>query len=246
MWDSTIPVRTDWPGGSIQPSEILYEIDGPTIFVASIGLSNFLFFKTDELEDSDIFIACQISIEELSFLKESRVSLRSAFINRLAWIIQTNSQLEVEKFQERESSSIEGLLPPSGVPLRAKHGNVPDSVAQATALMAFKFTGLSLSSEKMLLSTFKGYVDQISNLVRRALLPRALAAGRNNRFFDVHIAQPVFSSLLLAIHGPEIDEDGLRDHEPTKSLSPDRLRTEALSRGEELWNSIESTAVAAA
>lgn len=60
-WDPTREVRTDWQGGPVTPCDVLYEVDGPTIFTAQVGLSKLLFFKHDETEDADIFVAAAVS-----------------------------------------------------------------------------------------------------------------------------------------------------------------------------------------
>ena len=112
-------------------------------------------------------------------------------------------------------------------------------------MLAFKFVGPAMSSDRISLDTFKGYVDQLANLVRQALLPAALTTGRNSRFFDVHIGQPLFASLILSIKEPAIDESGLRNYEPTSELSARDLLEEVSRKGQYLWNSIEATAAAA-
>ena len=241
-----MPTRREWLSGPIKPTEILYQIEGPTIFTTFIGLTNYIFFKADEARELDIFLACPIANEELELLKAGRISVRGVLSYRSTWLIQTNARLEVEEFEEVSFNNIRELLPPSGVPLYAKHDTAPDSVPEATALMSFKFVGQGMSPEAILLSTFKNLVDQISLLIRKALLPRALVDGRNNRFFDVQIAPPVLASCLIAIKTPEIDAVGLRGYKPTEFLSPDRLREEAFQRGRSLWDAIEATTSAAA
>lgn len=245
MWDSAFPILTEWPNGRLRPAEVLYEVEGPTIFTSKIGLLTLLFYKADEVEDTDIFLACEVKDDEIVMLKRGDISVRAALSYRRIWLVQTTLSLEVQRFQERSFDSVQNLLPPAGVSLIAGRNNVPDSIEQATALLAFKFVGPAMSSDQISLDTFKGYVDQLANLVRQALLPAALTTGRNSRFFDVHIGQPLFASLILSIKEPAIDESGLRNYEPTSELSARDLLEEVSRKGQYLWNSIEATAAAA-
>lgn len=242
MWHPNRPILTNWNAGEIIPRDILFEVDGPTIFTAVIGITIFLFFKRDELHDAEIFIAAPVSQHEIELLKNGRVSVRGVLSYREAWLIQTDLDYQVTKFQEHVYETIEALLPPKGLAIAAKFGTVPDSVEQAEAYLGFKFVSKSMTSRSMPLSVFKGLVDDVSNLVKSALLPHSLAKGRNNRFFDVEIREPKFASLLITISEPRFDQVGLREHEPTRHLQSASLSKEATLLGEELWSSLETTA----
>lgn len=49
------------PGTVISPTRVLYAYDGPAIFTAKVGIEEYLFYKADELEESDIFLAAEIT-----------------------------------------------------------------------------------------------------------------------------------------------------------------------------------------
>ena len=240
-WDRNRPIKADWYGGEIRPDEVLFEIDGPTIFTARLGLSKFLFFKHDETDDAEIFVAAPVSDSDLEALRAGRISVRGALSYRDAWLIKTDFDYVVERYQEHDFSSIEPYLPPKGVGIASSFGIVPDSIEQANSLLSFKFIGQSLTEQAMPLSVFKDLVDNISTFVRKTLLPTALSQGRYNRFFDVTIGQPKFASLLVSIKGIDIDSNGLREFKPTKFLNPDDLRQESIERSDELWKSIAET-----
>ena len=237
-WDASRPVQANWQGGPVQPCEVLYEVDGPTIFTAQVGLSNFLFFKHDETEDAEIFIAAAVSDADLDALRNGRISVRGALSYRDAWLVKANHDYEVQQYQAHDYSSIEPFLPPKGLGLAAAFGAVPDSIEQADSFLSFKFVGQSMTEESMPLSVFKELVDNISALVRHTLLPKPLQKGRNNRFFDVTIGQPKFASLLVSIKGFNFDYQGLRDFKKTRHLEPELLRKEAVELGDDLWRSI--------
>lgn len=240
-WDPNRAVQNNWQGGPLTPCEVLFEVDGPTIFTAQVGLSKFLFFKHDETDDAEIFIAAALSDVDLSALREGHISVRGALSYRNAWLVKVDHDYVVQNYQAHDYSSIEPFLPPEGVGLSASFGVVPDSMEQAESFLSFKFVGQSMTEESMRLSVFKELVDNISSLVRHTLLPKALQKGRNNRFFDVTIGQPKFASLLVSIKGFDFDSDGMREFKNTKHLEPELLRKEAVELGGDLWKSISET-----
>jgi hypothetical protein len=244
-WDKNRPKHTDWQGGAIAPLEVLYELDGPTIFTVKVGLKTMLFFKHDETDDAEIFIAVDVGDTDLAAMREGRLSVRGALSYRKAWLIKTSHEYVVQMYQSHDYSSILPYLPPKGVGLSAKFGVVPDSIEQAQSLIGFKFDGPMMTEESMPLSVFKDLVDNISTLVRHTLLPKALQKGRNNRFFDVQIGPPKFASLLVSIKDFNIDADRLREYKNTRDLVPDALRRESAELGADLWNSIVETSALA-
>jgi hypothetical protein len=240
-WDPTRPKHTDWQGGPVTPVDVFYELDGPVIFTAKVGLATMLFFKHDETDDAEIFIVAGIDEAELTALRKGRVSVRGALSYRNAWLVKTDHEFVVKVYQSHDYSSILPYLPPKGVGLSANFGLVPDSMEQAESLLAFKFVGKSMTEESMPLSVFKELVDNVSSLVRHTLLPKALQKGRNNRFFDVQIGPPKFASLLVSIKELDFDSEGLREFKNTKNLIPQALREESAQLGEDLWKSIVET-----
>ena len=232
---------SNWEAGSLCVNRVLYELERPTIFTTRIGLSDFLFFKKDELEETDIYLACPVSGEEIELLTSGKLSVRGALSHRLCWLIETDLDLNVLRFQEGSAFEVERLLPPKGLGLNASFGRVPDTTQEAQSFIAFKFSGQSLSPKSMKLSVFKELIDGVSNLVRHALLPSSLMKGRDARFFDVEIGEPEFASLLIAIKSTSFDEQGLRSNKRTKSLQPQQLAADTLDKGANLWSSLEST-----
>lgn len=232
----------NWPGGKLVPNEVLYEYDGPTIFVSTIGLTEYLVYKANETDEYEQFLAVPIRHDELELLKRGRISVRGALIARAeVWLIQTDYSREVHQVKQLGWESLAHWLPRPAVGLLPNGGRVPDSFPQAEALLAFKFEGPALSPGSIRLSTLKNYLNQISYVVREVLLPDALSKGRNNRFFDVQMGAPVLASLMLTIKAPEIDKQGLANFNPTKTLSADRLHQEALMKSKDLWEALEES-----
>ena len=118
---------------------------------------------------------------------------------------------------------------------------LPIRLIKLTRYSAFKFYGSELSEEGMPFSTFKGLVDNVYDVVRNALTPQSLGAGRDRRFMDFPIRQPEFASLLIAIDNPSLDAARLRARDRTRNLDPDAVVQEAFARGRDFANQVERT-----
>jgi hypothetical protein len=200
-----------------------------------------LFFKSDEFEDGDYYLAASVSDRELSALKQGRLSVRGALSQSRCWLLQTDFDLGVQRYEEKNENEVRAFLPKSGVPLFGSFRTAPDSVAQTDALFAFKFYGDEMSEEGMPFSTFKGLVDSVYEVVRKALTPNSLLGGRDKNFIDYPVRQPEFASLLIAIDDPEIDAARLRAQRRTRNLAPEAVAEEAYQRGREFAEQIERT-----
>lgn len=241
MWETWQTGRTDWSLGRIVPDEILYFLNGPAIFTCRIGLSTYLFFKSDEFEAGDYYLASAISERELTALKQGRLSVCGALSQPHCWFLQTDFDLGVQRYEQKREREIRGFLPKSGVPLLGSFRIAPDSIAQSDALFAFKFYGDEMSEEGMPFSTFKGLVDSVYDVVRKALTPNSLSGGRDKNFIDYPVRQPEFASLLIAIDNPAIDTARLRAQRRTRNLEPEAVAEEAYQRGREFAEQIERT-----
>ena len=227
MWNGSHPIRTDWLTGTVHPQEVLYEMDGPVFFVATVGLSNYFFFKKAELEESDLFLACVAELAEVEALKEGRLSIRGALNKEIGWLIEMDFDHNVVRFQR--------------LALLSNFGDAPNTLAQANAFMAFKFYSQVITNRlvplRLLTETVEGV--GVSKFVRGALTPLSLVGGRDGRFFDVQVGEPLLASLLISIERPTIDAAGLRDNKRTSKLSPTDLEEASVERGRETWNVIQ-------
>jgi hypothetical protein len=240
MWIDATPIRRDWAGGPIEISEVLYEFDGPVIFTARIGLNTLLFAKRDETPDGEFFLAVDTDSTTLTALREGRISLRGALSRAEAWLIETDIGFAVRGFQTVPSSRLGLLLPARNAGLLAGFGTVPDTIEQAEAFIAFRFAGAEMTEEAVPLSTFKALVDQFSDFVRRTLTPVSLHTGRDNRFFDLLMYQPRFSSLVLAAKQPDFDVASIERSPRLRDVSPEALYQETQTQGKAFWQSIST------
>lgn len=209
MWSSRRPVERAWNAGRVQPTEVLYEFDGPAVFAAMVGLSRFLFLKKQEGEESDCFLAAEVSIEKLEALKSGRISLRGALDSSMTFIIEADLDYNVVAYQRLDSDEVEDCLPPRGLALYSKFGEVPDSLEQANALLAFKFESDLMQNKSMPLSMLKSLIDDVSDVARKVIIPQVLMIGKLAREFELMVSPPKFSSLLIAIESAKIDRSAL-------------------------------------
>lgn len=226
MWIDR-PRHSNWNGGPVAPVDVLFEFEGPSIFISRVGFSDYIFLKQDEDEEVDFYLASPVYEEEIQALKNGRLSLHGAVSPSETFLIAVDSSWNVIEFQRWDYSDFKNILPKKGLGLSRKFGVVPDTLEQANAWVSFKFEGEAMSRKSMPLSTLKSLIDDVSEVARAVLMPGALSSGRNSRFFDLQVAPVRFSSLLIAIEEPKIDEGGLQRSKETKLLSVSNLMSEA-------------------
>jgi hypothetical protein len=190
---------------SIEPIEILYSYDGPAIFTARVGFFDALFYKFDEFDDSDFFLVVPIGKETLASLREGTLSLRGALESDNAWVIETHRDLSILRWWSISNSMFPAKrLPTRRTGIRPGLGSVADSLEAANALFSLSFQGDSLGRTGMPLGAFRSLVDNAHDAARRILIPHVLA-GTRSATLDFQIAEPKFSSLVLALKEPLID-----------------------------------------
>ena len=241
MWQDWNTGRVDWDLGQVVPGEILYYLNGPAIFTSRVGLSTYLFYKADEIGDSDYYLAAPISEREIAALKNGRLSVRGGLSQSSCWLMQTDFDLNVIRYEMKLEGEARAFLPKAGVPLIGSFATAADSINQTDSLFAFKFFGDDLSEKGMPFSTFKGLVDSVYDVVRKALTPTSLSGGRDRNFIDFSVRQPEFASLLIAIDDPEVDVARLAAQRRTRNLDPNLVAQEAYERGREFAEQIERT-----
>lgn len=240
-WADWTTGNTAWPFGMLVPDDVLYEFAGPAIFTKSIGLEDFFFYKSDEYSDGDYFVAVSITLDEIDALKRGRLSIRGALNQSKCYIFDVDFDLNVRRFEQKRFSEVSSLLPSSGVPLYSKFKAAPDSVDQATSLLAFKFFGDELQDGLMPLDIFKNLVNDVYDVVRRSFVPPSLSMGKAADLLAFPMRQPVLASLLIAIDHPTIDVGRLRRRHSTKTLDPDQVLAEAEAEGARFVQSVERT-----
>lgn len=240
-WNEWTSGYTEWPFGPLAPEDVLYEFDGPAIFTAHVGLDQLLFYKSDEHERGDYYIAAAVSGEEVSALKSGSLSVRGALSHRRCWLLDVDFDLGVRRFQETQTEKLNGVLPMSGVPLYGSLRSAADSILQAKSPLAFKFFGHELKEGRIPFSIFNGLIGSVYDVVRRSLVPPSLSLGRDSDLIDFPIHQPLLASLLIAIDHPSIDIGLLKRRDRTKNLNPEALIAETEAEGAKFVEQVERT-----
>lgn len=240
MWIDAEPIQREWHGGDIRIRQILYEFDGPIVFIAQVGLNELLFAKRDEGELADFFIAVETDNSIVEALSQGRLSLRGALDQADGWILETDLN-QVFGFQHLLKGQFDGLLPPAKVGLYSRFGLVPDTLEQADALVSFRFVGPAIQDGQVPLSVLQNKINDFANFVRKEFLPEALMQGRDYKFFDVQMAEPKFSSLLLAAKRPKFDEEKISQSPRLGNIDPDLLNAQASEQGREFWEILHQT-----
>ena len=240
-WSDWTTGKKGWALGALSPDEVLYAFDGPAIFTCQIGLENYLFYKSDEHDEGDYFIAAGISIDELAAMKAGKLSVRGAFSQKSCWLLDVDLDLKVRRYEQQRSDDVSQLLPRPGIALRSSQKGAADSIDQVESPLAFKFYGDELTDRRMPLSTFRGLIDSVYHVVRRSLVPPSLSVGRDSEVIDFPIRPPQFASLLIAIEHPFVDETRLRSRERTKNMTAQELRAESEAEGVKFISQVERT-----
>ncbi len=198
------------------PKTVLYYYDGPTVFTADVGLTEFLFYKIDEDTNSDLFLIAPTTRQIVSALEKRALSLRGALANALNfWIIDVAHDQNVRRYWKLEVGDIdEGMLPDSGLALSPLKSPAADFVEQAIAFFSARFTGENLAETSIPFVRFKQIIDSAYGSFRK-IFPAPVLENRSlARSLDFGLLQPKFSSLIVAIDMPSVDAADVRKYLP--------------------------------
>lgn len=239
MWIEGQDVQRNWLGGEIRVDQVLYEFGEPIVFRSKVGFNDFLFSKRDESEDSDYFIVVETNDQIVAALNSGNISLRGALFQNEGWLVEMQAP-NVVAFQYIPEESLERFLPAPHVGLYSSFGVVPDTLEQAEALIAFRFLGPEIRRGHVPLTVLKEKVDQFSNFVRKTLTPPSLNNGRDYRFFDVQMAEPRFTSLVLAAKKAEFDLERIQNSYRIRPIDSEELSDETERRANDFWHILEN------
>jgi hypothetical protein len=211
MWSQQSPAKTNWSGGSIQPSDVLYYYDGPILFSAAVGLTDFLFYKVEELDGSDLFLITHTTDTIIEAVKKGALSLRGALTNPDYWILDVDAAMQVRRYWSvREEDLPSDFLPEAGLGLYPQNTPVADTIEQASSFFSVKFSGEGLTNKGMPFGIFKGLVDDAYEALKKIFPAPVVNAKSLGRNFDFDILQPRFSSLIIAIREPTVHVESLK------------------------------------
>lgn len=233
MWNITAPPDGDLGGISLDPSEVLYEFDGPLIFRARLGLVDLVFNKVSSREGFGIYLACQTDNKTVSALKGGQLSVFGAFDRESYWIIALDESLGVKSYWNCAKSDVpKKFFPKPGFGLFHWHGHVPDTLEQSHALLAIKFRGAELTEDGIAFGKLRALLDKAADSSRRLLTPLQLARTRSSTF-DFEIAPPKLASLMIAVKHPLINMKAVRRIKALDEYTRDDLEAAVRLRGAE-------------
>lgn len=205
MWSVTQPSKSTAHLGRILPLKVLYQFDGPILFSSVLGLSQMLFFKYDEVEAHDLFLAVPTDPKTLSHLQSGRLSVRGALGYGKCFVVQMDFEGKVHAYWETQIDEMDKeLLPDFGVGLDPRAPWVVDTVEQIDSFLSVRFSGSGLSRETIAFRTFMKLMESVYEAARGVLAPIGLEKARSS-VFDFKIKEPVFGSLIVTIDEPSAD-----------------------------------------
>ncbi|MQT12190.1 hypothetical protein [Segnochrobactrum spirostomi] len=209
MWTPDRAPRSGEIIPPITPRIIFYEFEEPLIFVANIGLSEFIFIKVDEVDSRNIYLATLVSQRVLNAVERSLLSLRGAMLSGPCYIVEMGFGSRVLWYWECEPSDIpDHLLPLRGVGLAPGARMIADTFEQINSFFSVRFSGGDLKRETMPFQTFKKLVDGVYVAARKLFAPHELEKARSATF-DFHIHEPAFGSLIISIEDPILEGAGV-------------------------------------
>jgi hypothetical protein len=211
MWNKSAPTINLNILSDLKPNDILYYYDGPCIFTATLGLSNYLFHKVDETDNEQLFLVAPTNKEIIVALKSGSLSVWGAINQDQLWIIELDTAFSIKRTWEVNSNELPiEFLPKAGLGLKPQTHSLADAIEQVDSFFSMKFTGATLKRGIMPLSTLKTLVDGVSDSLRK-IFPAPIVAQKSlNRYFDFNVLQPKFASLVIAVERPYVDLDSLR------------------------------------
>jgi hypothetical protein len=234
MWSKTDAPDGKLKGTALVIEDVLYEFDEPLIFRGQLGILDALFNKVTEADGKSIYLACQTTDHMLAALREGRLSVHGAFDSDNYWLVAVDDDGLAHEYWYRERSELpRRMLAEPGVSLYHWVGQVPDTLAQSDALFAIKFKGEQLHEEGIALGKLKTLVDQAFSTIRKLLTPPELLNTKSSTF-DVEIAEPKLSSLVIAVKAPLINMTAVRRNKTLDKYSKEDFISAVQHRGEDL------------
>jgi hypothetical protein len=219
MWTPSQPARTDWNAGKVVPKVVLFSYDGPLVFTAQVGLTDFLFFKIGEDSNSDLYLIAPTSDATVDALKMQSLSIRGALAQTHCWVVDVAPDNEVRRYWPVNPNDVpQSVLPIFGLALAPTKASVADILEQAIAFFSARFTGENLSQASIPFIRFKMLIDAAYDSFRKIFPAPVYEARSLNRSLDFDLLQPKFSSLIIAIDRPRIDENDVRKYMKTPPI----------------------------
>lgn len=222
-WTIDWPSLPSWTNHDIEPEEVLYEYDGPVVFVATFGAYKVLFSRFDEMDDVALYATGTVSSEVLAALRDGSLSLRGAILREPCHVMELDG-LQVRRYWACPAADLpQELLPASGRGLSSAIVDAADSYEQLTSYFSVRFSGAKLSSRSMPFSTFKSLVDRVYDAARHIMMPDGFSHAKSATF-DFDVFEPAFGSLVISLDKPTLAAGNVRRHLKNPNADIDGVR----------------------
>ena len=204
----------------IPPTDILYELDEPILFLASSDYFPVLCYKIDSDLSCSQYIVVPTNLATIGHLRAGHIPLHSAIVQPWAWIVEADDKsFDVARSWGLSSEVIpKSLLPSDGVGLYHRHGVIHNkTISQNTSYLSVKFRGGEAKNGTLPFWVIKNAVYEVYNSFWRIFAPAVQHASKNvaektlRRVVNIPTHEMVHASLLIAIERPEIDLGGIRN-----------------------------------
>ncbi|ODS02931.1 hypothetical protein AUC71_12565 [Methyloceanibacter marginalis] len=210
MWNSDAKADGEL-ATQITPVDVLYYYDGPTLFTATLGFTDFLFHKVEETDSSDIFLVAEATAPTVEAVKQGRLSVWGALQHPSYHLLELDKNLVARRYWSLDAKSLPpDFLPRRGYGLATNETQLADSVDQANSFFSIKYTGKELGAQRLPFSLFKGLVNDTYDAVRK-IFPAPMIGDKSlQRAFDFEVLEPSFGSLIIAIDEATVDTAALK------------------------------------
>lgn len=193
----------DIAGRPLDVQEVLLAYDGPAVFIAKVGFFDVLFYKTEERDESEIFIATPLQQGVADMLRTGQISIRAAVDSLQNWTVETTPDLIVLNAWSPKVDRVvaDEHLPARRIGVSAAFKKATDSLEEATALFAMSFRGKRLGQYTMPVGIFTTLMNKTIEASRSILIP-TLLSGSRTATLDFEMTEPKFGSLIIALQQP--------------------------------------------
>jgi hypothetical protein len=195
----------------LRVTHVLLEHDGPAVFISQVGFFEVLFYKIDELDEVEVFLATPLQDGVAEMLRSGHISIRAAIESSQNWVVKTTPDLTIVSVQPPTVDNVlsnEDDLPARRIGLSASFKKAADSLEEATALFAMSFRGSRLGRYTIPVGIFTTLLAKTIEASRDILIP-TLLSGSRTATLDFEMTEPKFGSLIIALQAPILNTASL-------------------------------------
>ena len=204
---------------SIEPVEVLYDFDGPVLFVAAYGFSSLLCYKIEEVGTSSQYILSPTNPDALAQLKAGKLALRSAIVQPWMWAVEVDADYcVVHSWLLKPALVPNEILPEPNLGIYHEHGLIKERVSPvAPPFLSVHFKGGQTRAGTLPFGVFKNLLDEVYEATWSIFAPALHEAAPDvtdrtmRKAFNVPVYEPQFSSLFIAIERPSLDFTNVRN-----------------------------------